>query len=894
MIAFSYIRDTIVIDADLLAELKTEIATRKINPGATLLLAARSIRHTTGYALRLENFNLVVAADEYDSAGGSIDVSGVSGIPGALGKKGAAGTVSAGGQSDKPGGAGGSGGNGTTGSKGNTLQVFAKTLVSGNFASSGGAGGSGGNGGNGGDGGVGKRVTIGTEGRGGGKHQEPIGTDGGNGGNGGNGANGAAGGQINVLYLKANAAPKMQAAGGAKGKAGSAGTAGKGGPGCTDGKPGKAGVAATAEGAAGTAKAGVAASEAAFWAAVRTAIGTGPAGDWASYRLRCGDHHFRTAAKPLVGAKMAMAHADFVAAANLDTGSPGRVRRSAMMAGHNPLGLRRDMYIVPDFPRYESAYTDYAPLIQGMLSVAQQLLLQASNVGANKQRLTAERDHFQLQKAIVASEMAEADLELKNAQSAVAEIDTRISSLQASIKAKEKELEAARLELNGEVIGSIFAVIGAVASVAGACVTAGASLAALPGLLVAAEGAWSRMSKDASGNLKYDDRPLADIIKWEDKDGKFSPTVKKEIQAEIAGLVAVVKNGEKAYKATLDLIDKFKVLDDISAATVTGGPADQLRELMKQSAQIHLDRSQAQTVVEIAKIRMETVKLKDKQVDADLVAAQEMIDGMSADTKLLGRACRLIVRRAQDYMDLLLRFHFQAARALEIYTYQERTSTVDYSLGRVAPDLEESAYTRLSRGDSTGVLSLLEAYINSWGKLPAPIILRNAYENYRQGLASQSDFWVLEGASVNPLRETGSVELEVKPEALLGDPFECKLEGASVALVGAKATLPFVPVVLVHGGNSRVQLLGGKTIEQNFAPRAVALQAAKTEEAINQVPVMPAEAFWGRSPITRWRLYVQPEALPSIDLSGLTKIVIGVGFKALNPALGVRAPDAAA
>ncbi|HRI10082.1 MAG TPA: hypothetical protein PKW35_19810, partial [Nannocystaceae bacterium] len=699
-----------------------------------------------------------------------------------------------------------------------------------------------------------------------------------------NGGNGGVGGQVAALYLKATAAPHLNVSGGAKGGPGAAGLGGKPGPESTKGKDGKPGVVGAA-GAAGTQSASVSA-DANFWSALRSALGPAICAEWAAFRVRSGDYAHRSAAPPDLRLKIGRAYADYDAAANLDPTSLGANRRAALMAGHNPLGLRRDLYVVPDFTRYEGAYTAYAPLVQNMLGDARSLLLQASNVGANKQRLVAERDHFQAQKAIVASELTEATLELTNAQSAVSEIDTRITAIKAQIKAKEKELEAARVELDGEFIGSVLAVIGAVAAVAGACFTGGASLAALPGLLIAAEGAWSRMSKDASGNLKYDDRPLADIVQWEDKDGKFSPTVKKEIQAEVAGLAAVVQNGVKAYKATLDLIDKVKVLNELGSATVEGGPAGEYRALMQRSAQLNLDRAQAQTAVEVAKIRVETVKLKDKQVDADIAAAQQLIDTLTADTTLLGRACRMITRRAQEYMDVLMRFHFLAVRALEIYAYQDRSASVDYALGWVAPDLEEAAHARLQRGDTAGVLELLQAYLTSWSKLPAVITLRSAYETYRQGLTTQSEFWALEGAAVDTFRQTGTIELEVTPEALLGDPREYKIDGTSAALVGAAAATPFIPVVLVHGGASRVQLLTGAVITQDFAPRGVPLQAAKTEAAITQVPASPPEAFWGRSPATRWRLYIQPEALPAVSLAGLTKIVIGVSYKALIPALG--------
>lgn len=884
MIAYSHIRDEIVINDAFVTKLLAEASRRKLAVGATILLAARTIRHANGFVLRLDTYNLILAADEYDPAGGAIDLTGRPGTPGTQGTRGAAGTVNATGTNNKPGGKGGIGGSGGAAGPGNTLQIVCRSLRGAKFSSRGGAGGAAGAGGAGGDGGSGKRVVMGEQG---GKITEKIGTDGGNGGNGGNGSAGGKGGQITVTYVESKVAPTMTVSGGVGGAAGAAGTGGKAGPESKPGLAGKVG-AAGGQGAPGAATAS-AVSMAQFWQAVRMTLGPTMTVAWATYRLRSGDYAHRIAIGADTDLRIAQALADYRAVANIYPSLPGLAREQSLMAGHNPLGLRRDVYVVPDFTRYEGAFTSYAPLIQMMLADARDLLLHADNVGTNKQRLINERNHFQMQKAVIASELAEAQLEVTNATSAVAEIDTRISAVKAEIKAKEKELMEATAELDGEFIGTLLSVVVAVAAVAGACFTGGATLAALPGILIAAEGAWSRINKDASGELKYDDRPLADIIQWNGKDGKSGARLKPEIEAEIAGLAAVVKNGEKVVKATMDLIDKFKVLNDIGTMTIKGGPSEEHRALLKRSAQIHLERAQAQVSVEVAKIRRETVMLKDKQADADIAAAQQMIDTLVAGATTLGRACRMVVRRAQEYMDVLMRFHFLAARALEIFAYQDNSSLLNYALGWVDPDNEEDAYERLDRGDTSALLTLLQAYLTSWSKMPQLIALRGSYETYRHGLSTQSEFWTIEGPALDTFRATGSVEIEVSTEALLGDPRECKIEGTSAALIGATSAAPFVPCVLMHGGASMVRLLNGTEIAQVFAPRGAALQAAKTEAAITQVVPSPPEAFWGRSPATRWRLYVQPEALAQVNLAGVTKIVIGVAYKALNPALGVHA-----
>lgn len=253
MIAFSYIRDAILIDGNFVSELQAQLAARKVAAGATILIAARTIRHAPAFALRLDSYSLVVAADEYDPAGGTIDVSGRAGSAGAPGSQGAAGSVSATGTNDKPGGNGGNGAIGGAGAKGNSLKVFAKSLVGGAFFARGGDGGAGGKGGNGG---VGKTGGSGAAG----KNNGDPGDGGGNGSNGnkggdGGGGGGAAGGCGGVSVAVALVGGSFVGKANTQLQAGTPGTGGAGGTGGfegnANGKPQAAGGALGCKGVAG-------------------------------------------------------------------------------------------------------------------------------------------------------------------------------------------------------------------------------------------------------------------------------------------------------------------------------------------------------------------------------------------------------------------------------------------------------------------------------------------------------------------------------------------------------------------------------------------------------------------------------------------------------------------
>lgn len=886
-IAYGFVRDSITIDSAFADELQKELTARQIPPNSTLLIAARHIKHASKYTLRFSNYNLIIAADHYDANGGNIDVSGVDGAAGAPGPTGPQGYASAGGHNDRPGGLGGNGKPGGSPTTGMQVALYCKTLKSASLLARGGHGAAGGPGGAGGAGGSGYAVVISDSA---GKSKEAVGTAGGKGGNGGAASPGATGGRVTVAYIDGSS-PVISVVGGNAAAGGAAGVGGKGGPGSPNGANGTKG-ANSVKGADGVISIKKVA-EAELWATLRNELGP-QATNWAAYRERMGDFMFRNGyGKGLFGAfTVGMAATEFRHAGFLNPASSAATRLAMLLAGMNPLSLQRELYITPDFPRYEKAFTDYAPLIQSMLHNAKDLLLHADNIQSNKDRMTAQLNHFEAQKSIAQGEMAEALLEKSRAEGVVAAIDARINELETEIDAKRAEMAAARMELDGAFLGTVVSVIGAVVAAVGACVTAGPSLAAVPALLVAAEKCWSVMKKDPQGNLYYDDAPLADVIDWRDENGKLSPQVKPEIKALAAGLGKVVDSVKPGVKAVMDLIDKVKVLDDIGRATVNGEQESQLKQLVKRCAELEFEKAQGKIVVNQAELRIKTVEIKIKQAEADIAAAQAMVSTWTKNNVLLGNACRMVIRFAREYMDLLLRFQFMATRALEIYAHRDYSDTMPYALGYLPPDQEEHAYTALARGDATRALSLMEAYLTSWSKLPSIIALRNEYETYRQGLVTQSEYWTIsDPAKLAAFRQTAKVELEVTLADLLDNRFECKMEGAVVALDGATAGQPLINCVLMHEGTSKVQRMNGTVLVYDFPPRGAPLLAAKSDSALGQIPASEPEAFWGRSPAARWRLYIEPEVMANaaVNLSGVQKIVIGVKYKAFVPPLGSNA-----
>jgi hypothetical protein len=213
------------------------------------------------------------------------------------------------------------------------------------------------------------------------------------------------------------------------------------------------------------------------------------------------------------------------------------------------------------------------------------------------------------------------------------------------------------------------------------------------------------------------------------------------------------------------------------------------------------------------------------------------------------------------------------------------TGSLRFDTGYVHPDVEEEAYTAFGRGESTKALSLMDAYLTSWSNLPGVIAMRNQYESYRMDLLTQTQFWSFSGNHpvVNAMREKASAEFEIALSEIYPERFECKIEGASLGLIGAASTDPSINCVLTHRGESSAVRLDGTVVQLSYPPRGCPLAAVKTAAEIDTAPVSQPEAFWGRSPAAKWRLYVEPAAMAKSDLTGLMEVVITFRYKAFMP-----------
>lgn len=865
VISWIYFRDQIIVDENFKNEISAEINFRKLAPGSTLLIGARDIRHTSNYKLRLENYNIVLITDIYNAAGGSIDVSGLSGIDGQQGPEGELGKAGPA-ENNRPGGNGGNGTNGTPGTDGMNVTIFTRQLSDGHFISQGGSGGKGGKGGNGGQGGKGRI--------GGTRFEVWEGTPGGNGGNGGTGAAGGNGGQLKVIYVDGNN-PILDAAGGIGGAGGPAGVGGKGSEGQgAPGSPGSAGVNGKE-----FPSSSIHVDKSEFWDRLRNEIGS-VSDDWANYRVRIGEYYFRTftPAKQDYSNNLALAAEEFISALMLAPGNlKAKLRLDQINTNQNIIGVPRDFDLVPDYDRYERVVTDYVPLVQLMFQTCLDLLEKGFDVGSKKERLAGEIRHINDLLKILNAERDAAELAKAASKANLEMAAKRIDANNAEIEANREALEKLQLELEGQFVESVWRVAQAVVAVISAAYTAGASLAAIPGLLVSAQGTWRELVIDEkTGTATYKGKHLVDWIDWKDSNGKVNPKPKPEIAALIKGLKDVVGNSS-------DLISKAKVLSDIDKSTIEGDINSKYKELVRKGAELAFEHANNTVRLKQDEILAEAANLRINQANSDLQEILALQDKLDTQIITIAQIDRILINRVQEYANYITKYLFLAARSLELYTLEDMTSDFSYAYGYIHPDIEENAYAALARGDVSRVLSLMKEYILSWNSLPG-FTYRDRYETYRMGLSTDLQFWHFKDpSSLNQLRQTAEFEFSIPIYDLLPNRLEPKVDTVYVSLIGATANDPRISCILEHSGQAYTRRRDG-SIVTIFAPaRQGPISASKVEGEFGGLQDPLHATFWGRSPAARWRLFIEPEVLTrsNVDLSGVSEIQIAVAYQSI-------------
>jgi hypothetical protein len=870
--SFVYVRDHIDVNQAFLDEIQAELGSLKI--GTPLYFLARKIIHAPNFTFALHGFPLIFAADLYDGNGGGIMTTGPIDDSGAKGKAGTPGKSGLDATKRKPGGPGADGGNGKNGTAANPITFLAqevrnlKLITTG---STGGAGGTGGTGGKGGDGTVKPKQS-----------QVPRpgdtipSTRGGNGGTGGSGGAGGDGAPI-IAHVVKKTGLTLNASGGPGGARGAGGAGGKngrlrGGEGdpVTVGKlPGQP-VAGGKTGAPGQPGASGKAATithttpklADWWKLVVSLV---PESAWADYRVRVGDYLFRSYS--LANKNQKHARREFESALHL---CPSHARAKQLLgyldSGLTPVGVGYLHDLRPEFEQYEKFLNSYRTDKNHLFDITLQILLHVKTTGNKVEEVKAHRKRAEGMLAAVETDVVIAE---SQEEQVLAQLDFAKEQLKRAGE-KVAAIHQERLDQSmslGDFIATVGAVIGAVASIAAAVYSFGSSLSATVACV---------------GVLVNEAGQLADLTDIVDLSNPTSPKL-TEYGKSVTGKLS------DAIKKTKDFVDKAEALAELADKPEDDELLRKEKELIRQQFEAAFQVNMRGLDVEQAKLAVLSVKQKRDTFKADVQALGDLTAGWEEDMSELARTARVLLRQFQAYVDFFIEYGFRMARAYDLYTLPPPTKLeaprFRFDYGYVEPDLEEDAFFALERGDDNRVTGLLGRYVDSLSQFE-PAKLSSQYLNYLDSLSTENWNWTITTPSViYNLKNIGTASFSLKMDSLPALYTELKIVRAELALIGATTDGdPWVPVWLEHGGDATNRTSHTEVVVH--APRRGESVPARREPIdLQQLSEDEMQQFWGRSPITTWRVTILPEAAQNagLDLGNLTKVELAVRFKYVNP-----------
>ena len=322
-----------------------------------------------------------------------------------------------------------------------------------------------------------------------------------------------------------------------------------------------------------------------------------------------------------------------------------------------------------------------------------------------------------------------------------------------------------------------------------------------------------------------------------------------------------------------------KMIKDVDEAE---GDAD-LKKLLKELVELTHAKLTTQLRNEQANFTLQAATLRLEQALRDLELARAQLNGLVDDVSFLEQVALTLIRSAQGYMDVLIKYAFFAARSLEIYTLTDISDEIHYDYGYIHPDIEQDYQDLL-----LPLAQLIGAYQTSWGRFVGIINYRNSYDNYFTSGSKVNDKVFL--SITDPLvlaqfRQTQSLLLPVELPDLPPTRFEAKAIYVLLGLTGASANVPAISCLVEHAGRFSSRKRDGSVGSLLLRPRPTVVQTAKTGLTYTgvQIGTNPSElSFWGRGVATAWHVAIEPDEMArrQIDLSGLSAIQIEIGYEA--------------
>ena len=214
-----------------------------------------------------------------------------------------------------------------------------------------------------------------------------------------------------------------------------------------------------------------------FWKKVRLELGSDTSNEWASYRTRVGEYHYRKSENDL--ALKELEKAVYLDPSNNNLAS---IYIDQIYKNINIIGLERFYDLVPDFEEHIRVFSDLYPMIDSIYDDAKNFLEMAFELELAKELL-------ELEKLKTEGLLTELNIEIELAKDTVEfaeleakRIDDSITAINQAIEDREEELNNSFFTLDGNTIGTLFQIGKTIIGIGTAGSTLVGAIAVLPGL----------------------------------------------------------------------------------------------------------------------------------------------------------------------------------------------------------------------------------------------------------------------------------------------------------------------------------------------------------------------------------------------------------------------------
>jgi hypothetical protein len=511
------------------------------------------------------------------------------------------------------------------------------------------------------------------------------------------------------------------------------------------------------------------------------------------------------------------------------------------------LGIPRQLDIIPDFRTYQNVVATYQPIVGSLFTNAVNLLTTALTIEQKQADLQGQMVHLLGLLGELDSEQHVAQLAIATGAAEIQAADARIADVRRQLAAVEQAIR----DKESNIGGAFLAFGASVLVIIGVATGAGGLLAAVPALL------------DLTGAIQGSD--LTNL------------SSNKQAQSDIKDTAGGFKD---LADGTASVISFLKVIDDFLGFGAADPENAKQAELLRQAADATWQRRLADLHAQHAQAELEVVNAKKSLALSDYTLVQEQLALLTGTIEQLESAARTLIRTAHRYADILMKYAFLAARALEIYTLADMSDEIRFDYGHVNPE-DEAELPLLQR---------IALYTQSWERFAGIVVYEDRFASYfsRGDLVHDSVFVsITDPATIADFKVSQTLHLPVSLGDLLPGRFEAKVEGVAVSLTGATAASPAITCTVEHAGAFKERQVDGTIVDMTLQPRrsdvlSIASGGALTGGARGCGPI--DLSYWGRGVAATWYVVVEPGVMQAngVDLSSLSAIDVRLDYQAFH------------